>query len=122
MGKTHTVDFKEFMNGEYKHKLERNRKVYMAILTATGGYCIIGLPKGALAVTASTTGGGDPFNNLYEAAMRLFDGGVVIALVATGGMWAFGYRSQAIERIIYVGAGYILARHAKDIRDFFKTI
>ncbi|UGB31725.1 glycosyltransferase [Metabacillus sp. B2-18] len=119
MRKVQTINFKEFVNGQYKQKQNRNKALYMTIITATGAYLTIGLPKGALAATEASSGA---FDRLYEAAMRLFDGAVVVMIVICGAMWGFGHRSQAIERLIGVGAGYILARHAHDIKDFFKSI
>jgi hypothetical protein len=120
--RTHKIDFKEFTSGRYKEKRNKNKKVYMAVMAATGGYLLIGLPKGAWAAT-QLANGGDPFENLYNAAMRLFDGAVVVMVVICSAMWGLsGNRSAAIEKLIGIGAAYILARHAKDIRDFLKTI
>lgn len=119
MKKVKTIAFKEFVNGEYNQKQIRDKAIYVTILTATGAYLTVGLPKGALAATEASAGA---FDRLYEAAMRLFDGAVVVMIVICGAMWGFGHRSQAIERLIGIGAGYILARHAHDIKNFFKSI
>lgn len=114
-----TLDFKRFIReGDYIGK--KNKEVYKKITSASTMYCVIGIPKLALASTASV--GTGAFDELYQVFMNIFDGGVVLALVICGGTWAFGWRTQAIERIIYIAAGYILARHATDIRDFLKTI
>lgn len=112
-------DFKRFVNeGDYIGK--KNKEVYSRVVKATTMYGIMATPKIALAASGNV--GSDAFDDLYKVFMNIFDGGVVLALVICGGTWAFGWRTQAIERIIYISAGYILARHAKDIRDFLKTI
>lgn len=121
MKRTETIKFSDFMSGEYKRERERDKAVYKRIATATGAYIVIGLPKVALGATATTTGSAT-FDRLYHVIMNIFDGGVVIALIVAGGSWAFGYRTQAIERLVYIACGYLLARHALDIRDFLKTI
>lgn len=115
-----TIDFKEFVSGEYSKNRNKDKVVYASILSATTGYLIIGLPKGALAATEAAETGA--FDRLYEAAMSLFDGAVVVMIMICGAMWGFGHRSQAIERLIGAGAGYIVARHARDIKNFFQSI
>jgi type IV secretory pathway VirB2 component (pilin) len=116
--RTETMNFKRFMQeGDYIGK--KNKEVYTKITKSVTVYAIIGTPK--LVFAASAVGNG-AFDKLYQTFMNIFDGGVVLALVICGGTWAFGWRTQAIERIIYIAAGYVLARHAQDIRDFLKTI
>lgn len=118
MKKRETLDFKRFVNeGDYVGK--KNREVYSKVATATTTYTIMATPKIVLAANGVSA---NAFDDLYKVFMNIFDGGVVLALVICGGTWAFGWRTQAIERIIYIAAGYILARHAKDIRDFLQTI
>ncbi|MGY3718645.1 glycosyltransferase [Sutcliffiella cohnii] len=115
-----TLYFRRFCNeGDYIKK--KDKEVYKKLAKATTMYFIIGTPKLVLASTTAAVGTG-AFDDLYQVFMNIFDGGVVLALVICGGTWAFGWRTQAIERIIYIAAGYILARHATDIRDFLKTI
>jgi hypothetical protein len=121
MRKVHTYSVKDFVRGEYKHKGKKNKQLYLTIVSATGAYLVVGLPKGALAATTATSGSMD-FDQLYESLMALFDGGVVIMIMFCGCMWAFGHRSAAIERLIGVGAGYLLARHAVDIKNWLSGI
>jgi hypothetical protein len=116
--RTETLDFKRFIQeGDYVGK--KNKEVYTKIGKASTVYVVMGTPKIVLAANGISD---NAFDDLYKVFMNIFDGGVVLALVICGGTWAFGWRTQAIERIIYIAAGYILARHATDIRDFLKTI
>lgn len=52
--------------------------------------------------------------------MNGFDAGVVLVIIFSGAAWALGHRTKAIEILIGACCGYILARHAVDIRDFLK--
>lgn len=115
--RTHRIDFKEFTSGEYKYKRDKNKKVYATILTATGAYLTIGVPKGVLAASATSSGNMD-FDQLYHQLMTLFDGAVVIFIMFCGVLWAFGNRGAAIERLIGVCAGYLLAKNAVTIKNW----
>jgi hypothetical protein len=64
----------------------------------------------------------DTFLNLHGSIMTLFDGGVVLIIIFAGAMWAMKHRSAALETLIGCGAGYLLARHAIDIRDVLSCI
>lgn len=64
----------------------------------------------------------DTFGNIHGTIMTMFDGGVVLVIIFAGASWALGHRSKAIELLIGVCCGYLLARHAIDIRDYLKQI
>lgn len=72
--------------------------------------------------TAFASETNDTFLSIYNAVMNLFDGGVVLVIIFAGASWMLGHRSKAIEQMIGVACGYLLASHAIDIRDFLKTI
>jgi xanthine/uracil permease len=106
---------KEFMSGEWKQKSDL--KVIGKIITSTGPALLVIVPKSALAATANGT-----FGNVHGAIMNAFDAGIVLVIIFAGAAWALGHRTKAIEILIGVCCGYILARHAIDLRDFLKTI
>ena len=64
----------------------------------------------------------DTFGDIHKTVMTLFDGGVVLIIIFAGAAWSLGHRSKAIELLIGVCCGYLLARHAVDIRDYLKGI
>lgn len=64
----------------------------------------------------------DTFGDIHSTVMTIFDGGVVLIIIFAGASWALGHRSKAIELLIGVCCGYLLARHAIDIRDYLKSI
>lgn len=114
-----TIKFNDFMSGEWKKPkgFKKDIKAIGKVLTATGGALIVILPKSALAA-----GVDGAFGNIYKAIMSGFDAGVVLVIIFAGAAWALGHRTKAIEILIGVCCGYILARHAVDIRDFLKGI
>jgi hypothetical protein len=103
----------EFLNQEKKQDL----KVIGKIISASGTIVIATMPK--LALAAAIDGA---FGNVHKAVMNGFDAGVVLVIIFAGASWGLGHRTKAIEILIGVCCGYILARHAVDIRDFLKGI
>ncbi|KAA0781271.1 glycosyltransferase [Bacillus sp. BPN334] len=117
MAKTEVIPFRDFMDQSYKNKGKDNSNVFKKIITATSGSLIMILPKVALAATVNTT-----FGNVHGAIMNAFDSGVVLVIIFSGASWALGHRTKSLEILIGVCCGYVLARHAIDIRDFLKGI
>lgn len=64
----------------------------------------------------------DTFGDIHNSVMSMFDGAVVLIIIFAGASWALGHRSKAIELLIGVCCGYLLARHAINIRDYLKSI
>lgn len=93
-----------------------DKEVIAKIIGASGAITTVLVPK---TVFAAGTGA---FGNVHDAIMRGFDWGVVLVIIFAGAAWGFGHRTKAIEILIGVSCGYILARHAVDIRDFLKSI
>ena len=114
MAKTETIKFGDFMKC---NKKESGMEAVGKVLTATAPALVMIVPKTALAATMNGT-----FGNVHGAIMNAFDAGVVLVIIFAGALWGFGHRPKAIEILIGVCAGYILARHAVDIRDFLKGI
>lgn len=84
------------------------------VLSATGPALVLTVPNIAFAANS--------FDNIYPTLMRMFDSAVVLVIVFAGAAWALGHRPKAIELLIGVCCGYLLARNAVNIRDFLKTI
>lgn len=119
MTKIQTIPLRDFMDGSYKHKTKKNSKVIGKVITATTGTFMIHVPKSVL---AAGIGVNSTFGNVHGAIMNAFDAGVVLVIIFSGASWALGHRTKALEILIGVSCGYILARHAMDIRDFLKEI
>lgn len=119
MAKHKAINFNDFMSGDYKKskKVKSDIEVIGKVVMASGGALIMILPKSVAAAAIDST-----FGNMHGAIMRGFDAGVVLVIIFAGAAWGLGHRTKAIEILIGVCCGYILARHAIDIRDFLKGI
>jgi len=79
---------------------------------------------GSLALTPTTVfaAGDDTFHRIWETIMNGLDWMAAFVIVFSGVAWMLGHRTKAIELIIGVCLGFVLARHALDIVDLLKTI
>jgi hypothetical protein len=122
--KTQTIEFKQFIRnekyptGDLLKMLED--KNLMKVVSIGGGLMAVMVPKSAWAATKASAD--QTFSNLWHAVMNIVDWIVVGVFVFGGVAWMFGHRPKALELIIGGSAGYILARHAIDIRDFLKQL
>jgi xanthine/uracil permease len=112
--RTQTIPFRSFMANDYK---ETAGKTIAKVISAAGPALILIVPKSAMAAAVDST-----FGNIHSSVMNIFDSGVVLVIIFAGAAWGLGHRTKAIEILIGVCCGYILARHAVDIRDFLKSI
>lgn len=111
-----TIKTYDFKTGEWRKPGVKKKSLGNA-LAATVPALVLVLPKVAFAAGVNSA-----FGNINEAIMNGFDAGVVIIIIVAGAAWSLGHRAKAIEILIGVCIGYILARHAVDIRDFLKGI
>lgn len=133
MAKIKTVKKYDFKTGNLYSTAQNKKNIFKKVLTAAGPALILLSPTKILAgsapaavvvvapedtvIDAETT-----FRDIYDAIMGIFDAGVVLVIIFAGAAWALGHRTKAIEIVIGVCCGYLLARHAIDIRDFLKSI
>lgn len=120
MAKIESMTIKEFMNrGKANITADDvvNFPVKKRTFIKTSLPFLLILPKSALAAGIDST-----FGNVHGAIMNAFDAGVVLVIIFAGAAWGLGNRTQAIEILIGVCCGYILARHAVDVRDFLRGI
>ncbi|MBT2727809.1 glycosyltransferase [Bacillus sp. ISL-75] len=124
MARTETIDFKQFVKQEKYPvgdllKMLQDKNL-MRVVSVGGGLMAVMVPKSAWAATKASAD--QTFGNLWEAVMNIVDWIVVGVFVFGGVAWMFGHRPKALELLIGGSAGYILARHAIDIRDFLKKL
>lgn len=124
MTRTQTLDFRQFVSNE-KYPTEEllsllEDKKLMKVVKIGAGMALILIPKTALAAAETTTD--KTFSGVWKAVMNCVDWIVVGVLVFSGVAWMFGHRQKSLELLIGACAGYILARHAIDIRDWLKHI
>ena len=70
----------------------------------------------------ATANSADTFVKIYTTVMTIFDHGVVLLIIFAGASWMLGHRGKAIEYLMCIACGYLLALHAIDIRDFLKGL
>jgi hypothetical protein len=114
MAKVQTIDFRKFVRNEWRIKYDLSA---LKVVALGGNLFAVLAPKTVMAATADAT-----FGNVMGAVMNVVDWIVVGVFIFAGVSWMFGHRTKALELIIGGAAGYILARHAVDIRDFLKGI
>lgn len=60
--------------------------------------------------------------NLFSAVLNIADYACVFGIMFCGALWMTGKRSEAIERFIGVGMGYIIIRKAWGIMGFLRSL
>lgn len=116
MGKIEVLDVLE-VDGIYYTIEKPKGKRFKSIYPTLTGSLAVSLPTYVYAAD-----GEDTFHRIWDAVMTGLDFGVVLVIVFAGVSWMLGHRSKSIEILIGCCCGYILARHAVDIRDMLKTI
>lgn len=92
------------------------KKKFSKLYPSLAGTLTLTTPGVALAA------GDDTFNRIWGSLMTGLDYAAAMVIVFVGVSWMLGHRSKAIELLIGVACGFVLARHAVDIRDFLKSI
>lgn len=113
MAKVETLDFRSFVRNELADEPMTNMKV----VKLSAHIIAVMVPRTVKAATTDAT-----FGNVWSAVMNVVDWIVVGVFIFAGVSWMFGHRSKALELLIGGAAGYILARHAIDIRDFLRGL
>lgn len=112
MARTKTINFKKFLKNEHKGDLTTFK-----IVSLGASMFAVMIPRTAFAIGADST-----FTSLWPTVLNIVDWICVGVFVFAGVSWMFGHRTKALELIIGGVAGYILARHAVDIKDWLKTL
>ena len=82
------------------------------------------LASGKLLAAAApvATGSTDAFLKIMNAVLGIADWLCWGVIVFAGASWMLGNRTKAIEHIIGGSFGYLIVRHASDIRDFLRGL
>lgn len=115
MSKIEVLDVIEVDGTMYTIDKEKKKRI-KNLYSAMAGTLAVTLPSTAFAASDDT------FNRIWGSLMTGLDYAAAIIIVFTGISWMLGHRTKAIELLIAVACGFVLARHAIDIRDFLKTI
>jgi hypothetical protein len=92
-----------------------------ALAVAKRGHRVFGTGKMLAAVPVATgTAGG--FTEVMGAILGIADWLCWGVIVFAGASWMLGNKTKAIEHIIGGCSGYVIVRHASDIRDFLRGL
>lgn len=113
--RTETIDFREFLSGEYKNK---KKKVPVKLVALGGSLYGVAIPKTALAAGET----GKIFGDLFPVVMEIVDWIVVGVFIICGLKFMQGDRSRALEMLLGGSIGYLICRKSILIREFLKGI
>ena len=114
MARTVTVDWREFFTED---KPAERRRIHPVVKTASVAHVAL-MPTSVFAAGAGDATWTEIFTTVLNIADWLCAGVIVFA----GVTWMFGNRTKAIEFIMGGSIGYIIVRHALDIRNWLKTL
>lgn len=112
--KSVTLDWKSFMSGEVMEKVSFKQKVMKVCGSGYVMYLVLIPTK----VLASQNSWMKVLTTVWEICDYLCVGVIIFA----GLTWMFGNRSKGIETLISGALGYLVIRHANDIKDWLKSI
>lgn len=93
-----------------------DKKSLKNVYSAMVGALTVSLPSAVFAAEP------EAFHRIWSSLMIGLDWAAALIIVFAGVAWMLGHRPKSIELLIGVACGFVLARHAIDIRDFLKTI
>jgi hypothetical protein len=110
--RTETINFRSFIRDEYK------KDVPVKLIALGAATYALAIPKYALAAGETDK----VFGDIYPVVMDIIDWIVVGVFIMCGLKWMQGNRSNALELLLGGCIGYLICRHAIDIREFLKGI
>lgn len=117
MARTIALEWGAFLNGDVVVKRKPNAGGTVAKTAATIHTALI--PQ---SVFASIGGAEDTWTEIFNTVLNIADWLCVGIIIYAGVTWMFGNRTKAIEFLMGGSVGYIIVRHAVDIRNWLKTL
>ncbi|WP_178023003.1 hypothetical protein [uncultured Paenibacillus sp.] len=119
MSKTVALDWAAFHSGAVMPKVKTQVPAAITKTAATVHLALI--PKTALAASA-TAAGAQTWATVFSTVLGITDWLCVGIIVYAGITWMFGNRTKAIEFLMGGSIGYIIVRHAVDIRNWLRML
>lgn len=116
MKRATTLDWNGFMRGEI---VVRDAKSTVSIVAKTASTVHLALMPTAVFAAAP---GEETWTEIFTTVLNIADWLCAGVIVFAGVTWMFGNRTKAIEFIMGGSIGYIIVRHALDIRNWLKTL
>lgn len=118
MKNTESLEWNAFLNGDVIRK--DKKRTIDAIAKTAGTVHTALMPKVVFAAEAGA--GVSTWNHLLMSAMSAADWLCLGVIIYAGTTWMFGNRTKALEFMIQCAIGYVIIRHAVDIRNFLRTL
>lgn len=118
MAATVTLEWKPFINGEIVKKGAGYKSSTAS--KALGIIPVLLVPRAVFAAAAD--GGSATWSEIFTTVLNISDWLCVGIIVYAGATWMFGNRTKAIEHLLGGAIGYIIIRHAEDIRDWLRSL
>ncbi|MFC5528455.1 TrbC/VirB2 family protein [Cohnella yongneupensis] len=116
MGKAVALNWNEFMAGHIV-PLDHKTKLSIARNTAATVHLFL-FPKSIFAATPADSS----WQEIFDTVLGIADWLCVGIIVFAGVTWMFGNRTKALEFLMGGASGYLIIRHAIDIRNWLKTL
>lgn len=118
--RTETLKWKEFLNGEIIPQ-DKKPDIKTGMIGGMSLYATTAPTKLVLASTVAATAA-DPWTQVWVSLLTIADWLCVGVITFAGATWMFGNRSRALEMLIGAASGYLIIRHAIDIKNWLSTI
>ncbi|TCM89584.1 hypothetical protein EV294_11249 [Paenibacillus sp. BK033] len=116
MARVVALEWADFMRGDIVEK-ERKSTAKLVAKTASAVHLAL-LPTTVFAAVP----GQDTWTEIFTTVLNIADWLCAGVIVYAGVTWMFNNRTKAIEFIMGGSIGYIIVRHALDIRNWLKTL
>ena len=119
MKRTAALDWNGFMHGEI---VEKKRNLTVSIVAKTASTVHLALMPTVVFASTTSAPGEDTWTEIFTTVLNIADWLCAGVIVFSGVTWMFGNRTKAIEFIMGGSIGYVIVRHALDIRNWLKTL
>lgn len=113
--RTETIKWKEFFDIRPVEEVKVNARV----ISGASLYLAVVPGKSVLAASGAAN---DSWSQIWVSALQISDWLCVGVITFAGATWMFGNRSRALEMLIGAASGYLIIRHAMDIKDWLASI
>ena len=111
--KVEVVQWKEFFQGQVIPKREVNRTAVIV----SGAVYLAAIPTRIVFAAQD-----DTWRSIWETVLHISDWLCVGVISFAGAVWMFGNRSKALELLIGASSGYLVIRHAMDIKNWLASL
>lgn len=113
--RTETIKWQTFFANDHKQE----NKLGAGIVSGATIWLAAAPSKSVLAASEAAN---DSWSQVWVSALQISDWLCVGVITFAGATWMFGNRTRALEMLIGAASGYLIIRHAMDIKDWLASI